>query len=129
LHAAHGFLLSQFLSPLFHKRTDIYGGSLDNRMMLILEVITVVREAVGPTCPVALKINCTDQLDGGSEEDEALGVIVALRQGRIDLIDISGGTYFPGAKSASDAVTSRHYFVDFARRARQVTALPLPLGA
>lgn len=68
VHAAHGLLLNQFLSPLFSKRQDTYGGSLQNRMRLLLEVIEAVREAVGPKYPVGIKLNATDQLEGGFVE-------------------------------------------------------------
>ncbi len=125
VHAAHGFLLSQFLSPLFNKRTDVYGGSLANRMRLLLEVVASVRGAVGPGFPVGIKLNATDQLEGGFQQDEALAVIAALDATGIDLIDISGGTYFPGAASASDRAGSGPYFLDFAGRARAKTKKPL----
>ena len=122
IHAAHGFLLSQFLSPLFNKREDAYGGSLQNRMRLLLEVIHEVRKAVGPQFPVGIKMNATDQLGGGFAEDE---VIAAVDQMAIDLIDISGSTYFPGAASSSDRASSGPYFLEFAGRAREKTAIPL----
>lgn len=125
IHAAHGFLLSQFLSPLFNKRDDAYGGSIENRMRLLLEVVERVRDVVGPHFPIAIKLNATDQLEGGFVEDEALAVIAALDQTMIDLIDISGGTYFPGAKSASDSAGGGPYFLDFAQRARPLTDKPL----
>ncbi|QBK30161.1 NADH:flavin oxidoreductase/NADH oxidase family protein [Roseitalea porphyridii] len=125
VHAAHGFLFSQFLSPLFNRRTDRWGGSLANRMRVLAETIAAVRAAVGPTFPVALKLNATDQLDGGLTEAEALDIIAALDGAGLDLIDISGGTYFPGAASASDRRQSGPYFVDFARRARARTTVPL----
>ena len=125
VHAAHGFLLSQFLSPLFNKRDDAYGGSLQNRMRLLLEVIDAVRNAVGPEFPVGIKLNATDQLEGGFAEDEALEVIAAVDQMAIDLIDISGGTYFPGAASSSDRAGSGPYFLEFAGRAREKTKIPL----
>ena len=125
IHAAHGFLLSQFLSPLFNERTDAYGGSLENRMRLLREVVASVRDAVGPQFPVAIKLNATDQLEGGFQPDEALTVISALDQSSIDLIDISGGTYFPGAASSSDRAGSGPYFLDFAERARTKTTKPL----
>lgn len=127
VHAAHGFLLSQFLSPLFNKRTDGYGGPLSNRMRLVLEVVRAVRAAVGPAFPVAIKLNATDQLEGGFAKDEALAVIEALDQTGLDLIDISGGTYFPGARAASDAAGGGPYFLRFARRARRRTRIPLML--
>ncbi len=125
IHAAHGFLLSQFLSPLFNRRSDEYGGPIASRMRLILEVVDEVRSKVGPTFPVAIKLNATDQLEGGFEEEDALIVISALDETGIDLIDISGGTYFPGAKSASDGVGAGPYFIEFAKRARQRTGKPL----
>ncbi|UWQ16967.1 oxidoreductase [Jannaschia sp. M317] len=121
VHAAHGFLLSQFLSPLFNKRTDDWGGSLENRMRLPLAVVEAVRRAVGPDFPVAIKVNASDLLDGGLEEDESLRFLAALDKTTVDLIDISGGTYFPGAASSSDRRTEGPYFLAFARRARQVT--------
>lgn len=127
IHAAHGFLLSQFLSPLFNHRTDQYGGSIGNRMRVLLEVIDAVRNAVGPGYPVALKLNSSDQLEGGLVEDDALAVIAELDRTTVDLIDISGGTYFPGAKSASDSGGRGPYFLDFASRARERTHKPLML--
>ncbi|WP_242109182.1 NADH:flavin oxidoreductase/NADH oxidase family protein [Aliiroseovarius subalbicans] len=125
IHAAHGFLLSQFLSPLFNKRQDTYGGGIDNRMRLVLETIQAVRDAVGPQFPIAIKLNSSDQLEGGLSADDALKVVAALDGSSIDLIDISGGTYFPGAKAASDGAGRGPYFLDFARRARAVTTKPL----
>jgi 2,4-dienoyl-CoA reductase-like NADH-dependent reductase (Old Yellow Enzyme family) len=125
IHAAHGFLLSQFLSPLFNKRGDAYGGAIAGRMRLLLEVVDDVRGAVGPSFPVAIKLNATDQLEGGFENDDALQVISALNGTDVDLIDISGGTYFPGAKSASDNAGAGPYFTEFAKNARQRTQKPL----
>jgi len=125
IHAAHGFLLSQFLSPLFNRRRDDYGGSIDARMRLLLEVVTAVRNTVDERAVVAVKLNATDQLEGGLEEEDALAVVAALEQTGIDLIDVSGGTYFPGAKSASDRVGAGPYFIDFAARARSLTTKPL----
>ncbi|WP_336232932.1 oxidoreductase [Thalassospira sp. CH_XMU1458] len=127
IHAAHGFLLSQFLSPLFNKRCDDYGGPIANRMRLLLETIGAVRAAVGPGFVVAVKLNATDQLEGGLSEDDALAVVATLDQTKIDLIDISGSTYFPGAKAASDGAGGGPYFMNFAKRARKVTTKPLML--
>lgn len=127
VHAAHGFLLSQFLSPLFNKRSDAYGGSIKNRMRLTLEVIEAVRRAVGPDFPIGIKLNATDQLEGGLNQNEALAVVKALDETTIDLIDVSGGTYFPGAPSASDGAGKGPYFLDFAERARSLTTKPIML--
>ena len=127
IHAAHGFLLSQFLSPLFNKRSDEYGGSIANRMRLLLETIEATRAAVGPDFPIAVKLNSSDQLEGGFDENDGLKVVAALDLSSVDLIDISGGTYFPGAKSASDGAGRGPYFLEFAKRAAAVTTKPLML--
>ncbi len=125
IHAAHGFLLSQFLSPLFNKRTDAYGGSIAGRMRLLMETIASVRAAVGRSFPVAIKLNATDQLEGGFKEQDALEVVKALDAAPIDLIDISGGTYFPGARAASDGTQPGAYFLGFAQKAQRLTTKPL----
>jgi len=127
IHAAHGFLLSQFLSPLFNTRDDRYGGSIENRMRLTLEVLDAIRDAVGPKFPIGIKLNATDQLQGGLTEDDALQVVAALDATSVDLIDISGGTYFPGSPSASDASGRGPYFLGFAQQARRLTLEPLML--
>ena len=127
IHAAHGFLLSQFLSPLFNKRKDKFGGSIANRMRLLLQVVEATRAAVGPTFPIAVKLNSTDQIEGGFNKTDALEVVTTLDRSSIDLIDISGGTYFPGAKSASDGSGGGVYFIEFAKGARAVTTKPLML--
>ncbi|QEW18720.1 NADH oxidase [Marinibacterium anthonyi] len=127
LHAAHGFLFSQFLSPLFNRRTDRWGGSITRRMEILLRTIDAVRAAVGPGFAIGVKINATDQLEGGLTGDEALEVIDAMGRASVDLIDISGGTYFPGAGAASDAGGDGAYFETFARAARGRTGVPLML--
>lgn len=128
IHAGHGFLFSQFLSPLFNHRTDAYGGTVERRFRIIGEVIDAVREAVGPSFPVGIKINSTDKLVGGLTEDDAFEVVRLLDGTSIDLIDVSGGTYFPGAASSSDGISSSGpYFIDFARRAREITSIPIML--
>ncbi|MEM9781829.1 MAG: NADH:flavin oxidoreductase/NADH oxidase family protein [Pseudomonadota bacterium] len=127
IHAAHGFLLSQFLSPLFNRRTDDHGGPIQNRMRLLLQTIGAVRAAVGSAFVIAVKLNATDQLEGGLDQDDALAVVAALQTTSVDLIDISGGTYFPGAKAASDGAGAGPYFLEFAGRARARTGKPLML--
>jgi len=125
IHAAHGFLLSQFLSPLFNRRTDRWGGTLERRAQILLYVIAAVRAAVGPAFPVGVKLNASDMLDGGFREAEAENVVAMLDETAIDLIEISAGTYFPGAEAASETGRTGPYFLDFARRARQRTAIAL----
>ena len=127
VHAAHGFLLSQFLSPLFNKRSDEYGGPIANRARLLLDTIEAIRGMVGPGFPIAVKLNSSDQLEDGFAEKDALKVVAALDRSSVDLIDISGGTYFPGAKSASDGAGQGPYFLGFAKQARKVTDKPLML--
>ena len=125
IHGGHGFLLSQFLSPLFNRRTDRYGGSIEARCRIVLEVIDSVRRAVGPRFPIGTKINSSDQLEGGLTQEDSLEAIRILDTTSIDLIEISGGTYFPGAKSSSEATSGGAYFVDFAQRAQSKTSVPL----
>lgn len=125
IHAGHGFLLSQFLSPLFNHRTDEYGGSIEARSRIILEIIVAIRNAVGPAFPVGIRINSTDQLIGGLTEADALDVVRLIDKTSIDLIDISGGTYFPGAESSSEGSKEGPYFIDFAKLAKEITEIPL----
>ncbi|MEM9228442.1 MAG: oxidoreductase [Pseudomonadota bacterium] len=128
IHAGHGFLFSQFLSPLFNHRSDAYGGPVTGRFRIIGEVIDAIRRSVGARYPIGIKINATDNLTGGLTTDDALEVIRLLDQTSVDLIDISGGTYFPGATSSSDSRSSSGpYFVDFARRAKEATGIPIIL--
>ncbi len=128
IHAGHGFLLSQFLSPLFNRRVDGYGGSVRSRCRIVLEILDKVRRAVGTRYPIGIKINSTDKLEGGLTEEDALAVVHLLDQTSVDLIDVSGGTYFPGAKAGSDRVSDEGpYFLEFARRAKGITNVPLML--
>ncbi|MBU5613645.1 NADH:flavin oxidoreductase [Geomonas azotofigens] len=92
LHAAHGFLLSEFLSPAFNRREDCYGGSLENRARLLLEVVRGVRLRVGEDYPVLVKMNSDDFLEDGMTADEALRVAEMLERASVDAIEFSGGT-------------------------------------
>lgn len=127
IHAGHGFLLSQFLSPLFNHRSDQYGGPIESRCRLLQNIVQRVRSKVGPEFAISVKINSSDQLDGGLSEDDALVAIALLGDEGVDLIDISGGTYFPGAPASSDRRTAGPYFVEFGHRCRAVTNTPLML--
>jgi 2,4-dienoyl-CoA reductase-like NADH-dependent reductase (Old Yellow Enzyme family) len=101
IHAAHGYLLSQFLSPYFNKRKDAYGGSIENRARIVLETLQSVRLAVGEEYPVLVKINSEDFIDGGFTVDEMLLVTTLLEQEGIDAVEMSGGTvYASGSYSA-----------------------------
>lgn len=125
IHAGHGFLLSQFLSPLFNHRSDRYGGPIEARCQLLVEIVRAVRATVGSGFAIAIKVNSSDQLEGGLTEDDALTAISLLGNESVDLIDISGGTYFPGARASSDRRSAGPYFLDFAKRARTITKTPL----
>jgi 2,4-dienoyl-CoA reductase-like NADH-dependent reductase (Old Yellow Enzyme family) len=92
LHGAHGYLINQFLSPLTNRRTDEYGGSIENRSRFLLEVYRKVREAVGSDYPVTIKLNGTDFIDGGLSVDDSLYAAKALSEEGIDAIEVSGGT-------------------------------------
>ena len=92
IHAAHGWLISQFLSPFFNKRTDEYGGSLENRARLVLEIARKIREATGKEFLLLIKINSDDNLPGGFGMEEMLQVSKMLEKAGVDAIEISGGT-------------------------------------
>ena len=99
LHAAHGYLINQFLSPLTNRRTDGYGGSLENRSRFLLEVYERVRRAVGPDFPVFAKLNGSDNLAGGLEVSDAVHAARLLEKAHIDAIEVSGGTSASGEEN------------------------------
>ena len=92
IHAAHGYLLSQFLSPFFNRRTDEYGGSLGNRARMLMQVVSGVQDAVDDGYPVFVKMNSEDLLDGGLSKKEMVEVCAMLQGAGIDAIELSGGT-------------------------------------
>lgn len=138
IHAAHGYLLSQFLSPLSNLRSDCYGGELINRARLLLDIIKAVRNAVGPTVPVSVKLNSADFQKGGFSFDDSLQVAQWLEQAGVDLIEISGGTYeqpkllgieglAPAEQQnvAESTMMRESYFVDFAIAMQDKVNIPL----
>ncbi len=92
IHAAHGYLLSQFLSPFFNHRTDQYGGTIENRARLLIQVVERAQQVVGPRYPVLVKINSEDLLDGGFSKEEMVTVAKMLQDRDVDAIELSGGT-------------------------------------
>ncbi|MDO9408866.1 NADH:flavin oxidoreductase/NADH oxidase family protein [Patulibacter sp.] len=129
IHAAHGYLISQFLSPRTNVRTDEWGGDASRRRRFLLEVTRAVREAIGPDRILSIKLNSADFQRGGFTEEESLAVIEQLDGERVDLLEISGGTYespamSDGGTSASTAEREA-FFLEFARRVRDVTTVPL----
>ncbi|RAG80646.1 2,4-dienoyl-CoA reductase, partial [Streptacidiphilus pinicola] len=129
IHAAHGYLLSQFLSPLVNKRTNAWGGSLENRARMLLDVVRAVRAAVSPSFAVAVKLNSADFQRGGFDTDDARQVIEWLAPLGVDLVELSGGSYESPAMTGrpADARTQAReaYFLDLAQDL--VTTSPLPL--
>lgn len=93
IHSAHGYLLSEFLNPRANQRTDQWGGSLKNRARLLLQTVTAVREAVGPSYPVSVKLNSSDFQRGGYTFTDCQQVAAWLDEANIDLLEISGGNY------------------------------------
>ena len=143
VHSAHGYLLSQFLSPLSNQRRDEWGGSLPNRARLLLEIVRAVRKAVGNDFPVAVKLNSADFQKGGFSSDESMQVVKWLGEERIDLLEISGGNYEQmqmvglvgsefiadqvktGCPTAESARRREAYFLDYARQVRPLATMPL----
>ncbi|MFH8984815.1 NADH:flavin oxidoreductase/NADH oxidase family protein [Streptomyces varsoviensis] len=93
IHAAHGYLLSQFLSPLVNRRTDAWGGSLENRARMLLDAVRAVRADVSPSFAVAVKLNSADFQRGGFDADDARRVIDMLEPLGVDLVELSGGSF------------------------------------
>ncbi|WP_441958679.1 oxidoreductase [Mycolicibacterium houstonense] len=122
LHGAHGYLVSQFLSPLANRRDDKWGGDLERRMRFPVDVLRAVRAAVGDAFPVAIKLNSADFQRGGFTEDESEHVIARLADEQIDLIEISGGTFERPAMMGPTARQSTRereaYFLTYAERVR-----------
>jgi 2,4-dienoyl-CoA reductase-like NADH-dependent reductase (Old Yellow Enzyme family) len=129
VHAAHGYLLSQFLSPLSNRRTDQWGGSLENRARLLIDVVRAIRSTVGSSFAVAVKLNSADFQRGGFDAYDAQQVIAMLEPLGVDLVELSGGNYESPAMSgrAADARTQAReaYFLDLATEL--ATSSPLPL--
>ncbi len=138
VHAAHGYLLSQFLSPRSNLRTDQYGGALANRARALLDAVKTVRAAVGPDFPVSVKLNSADFQKGGFAFEDSLQVAQWLEAAGIDMLEISGGTYeqpkLLGAEGieqeepqhvAKSTLMREAYFVDFALAMQKKVSIPL----
>ncbi|WP_273866030.1 NADH:flavin oxidoreductase/NADH oxidase family protein [Serratia ureilytica] len=129
IHAAHGYLISQFLSPLANQRSDRWGGELANRARLLLEVVRAVRKRVSPGFCVAVKLNSADFQRGGFSPDEARQVLLMLNELPVDLVELSGGSYESPAmqgEAADDSTLAREaYFLTFARDLAAVARMPV----
>lgn len=129
IHAAHGYLLAQFLSPLTNKRTDSWGGSLENRARLLLEVVKSVRLACGSGFAVAVKLNSADFQRGGFDVEDANAVVKMLEPFSVDMVELSGGSYEAPAmqgRTADERTLAREaYFLEFAAKIAKSTRLPI----
>jgi 2,4-dienoyl-CoA reductase-like NADH-dependent reductase (Old Yellow Enzyme family) len=120
IHSAHGYLLHEFLSPLTNRRDDRYGGSLENRMRLPLEVFSAVRAALPADKAVGVRLSATDWIDGGWDLEQTLAYAHALRQRGCDYIDVSSG----GISSQQKIAVHPNYQVPFAERVKREVGLP-----
>ena len=139
IHGAHGYLISQFLSPRTNLRDDRWGGSLENRARLLLETVAAVRAAVGPSFPVSVKLNSADFQKGGFDFQDSLTVARWLEEAGVDLLEISGGSYEQPAMMDTDGLEEKEqpkvaastaareaYFVDFAKAMKaELSTMPL----
>lgn len=122
IHAAHGYLLNQFLSPHDNQRNDEYGGPLENRMRILTEIYTGIRAKVGPDFPIALKINSSDFSSDGFSKADSLKVIQKMDQLGIDLIEISGGNY---ENPKMQGIGKGAFFIDYAQKVKQTISTPI----
>jgi 2,4-dienoyl-CoA reductase-like NADH-dependent reductase (Old Yellow Enzyme family) len=136
LHGAHGYLISQFLSPRTNRRTDAWGGDAERRRRFLLAIVEAVRTAVGPRFPIGVKLNSADFLRGGFTIEEAMDVARALELAGLDLLEVSGGNYESPAMAGSGELPAEQrqssrereaYFLDYARRIRSATTIPIML--
>lgn len=134
IHGAHGYLVSQFLSPNHNQRDDQWGGSLANRMRFVREVYKAIRAEVGSAFPIGIKLNSADFMKGGFSEADSMQVIKQLSEDGIDLIEVSGGTYespaMVGHRDKDDqpkasTLKREAYFLEYAESVRQHTDKPL----
>ncbi|WP_070096614.1 NADH:flavin oxidoreductase/NADH oxidase family protein [Pseudomonas sp. NBRC 111139] len=129
IHAAHGYLLSQFLSPLTNQRKDEWGGSLENRARLLLEIVKAVRAVVSVDFAVAVKLNSADFQCGGFTTENAKKVVEWLNDLGVDMVELSGGSYevpaMQGVARDGRTLAREAYFVEFARDLQTVAKMPV----
>jgi 2,4-dienoyl-CoA reductase-like NADH-dependent reductase (Old Yellow Enzyme family) len=132
LHGAHGYLISQFLSPLANVRDDEWGGDAERRMRFLLELVRATRELVGASFPIGVKLNSADFQRGGMDVAGSMQVAAALAAAGVDLLEVSGGTYERAAMldepRRQSTIDREAYFIDYAREVRAVIGeMPLML--
>ncbi len=123
LHCAHGYLLDQFYSPMTNRRTDEYGGSLENRLRFTLETIALIRKALGSDLLLAVRLGGSDYLQGGNSEEDAVEASLLLERAGIDLLDISGGMCF----FARPGHTEPGYFSSMTEKIKAAVSVPVIL--
>lgn len=131
IHGAHGYLVSQFLSPTHNQRTDKWGGSIENRMRFVSEIYQAIRSEVGPEFPVSIKLNSADFQKGGFSKEDSMAVVKHLSDLGMDLIEISGGTYetpvMTGTSIKESTKIREAYFLDYCEEVRKIVKSPLML--
>jgi len=131
IHAAHGYLLSQFLSPAYNIRKDKYGGSLENRAAVLIEVLKSIRNRVGGNYPVLIKINTEDFLEGGLNLDDSIKAAAMMEKAGIDAVELSGGTIASGkegpVRTGIVPGINEAYFKDAASVFKEKIGLPIML--
>ncbi len=131
LHSAHGYLLSQFLSPWFNRRTDAYGGPIENRVRIHVETIRAIRETVGEDYPILVKMNCEDFAEGGLTVAESVAAARQMVNAGLDAVELSGGLLTGGKLSPSrpniNTPDKEAYFKEAARAFKQALEVPLIL--
>jgi 2,4-dienoyl-CoA reductase-like NADH-dependent reductase (Old Yellow Enzyme family) len=129
IHGAHGYLLSQFLSPLTNRRDDAWGGSIENRARLLVDIVKGVRGAVSPAFVVAVKLNSADFQRGGFSQEDAARVVEMLNTLGVDLVELSGGSYeapaMQGQARDGRTLAREAYFLKFAQDVLAVARMPL----
>ena len=126
IHAAHGYLISQFLSPHDNRRTDKYGGSLENRMRFLKEIYLGMREELGKDFTIGIKINSTDFKEDGLTEEDSLKTIIELANLGLDFVEISGGTYErPAMMGATSKSTNQVFFAEYSKKLKQKIEIPV----
>lgn len=129
IHAAHGYLINQFLSPLTNLRKDSWGGSIENRSRFLIEIVKAIRLSVSPQFCVAVKINSADFQRGGFDSTDAIEVVKMLNELSVDLVEISGGSYeapaMQGQTRDGRTLAREAYFLEFAKEICKVAKMPI----
>lgn len=121
IHAAHGYLIHQFLSPIANKRTDIYGGSFENRIRFLLEIVNAVKAQLTGSQSLFVRISATDYVEGGWDIEQSVELCKALKNAGVDLIDVSSGGMVPAAQIQ----IFKNYQVPFATEIRKKVGIPV----